>query len=152
MISPYLCQINWWSASLQNFFKGQVTVPNWMKFRKFSKWPSTPTPHPSEILSQNGLHLWKSCACISYYLALEPPCIFWTISIVKSCNIIFRKWGGFKGCLEIFRKFIWFRGRTLSLLPYCSVSKYRVSQKKVYFKMMMMISLILRVLDEKNND
>ena len=29
---------------------------------------------------------------------------------------------------------------------------YRVSQKKVYFKMMMMISLILRVLDEKNND
>ena len=28
---------------------------------------------------QNGPHLWKSYACISYYLALVPPCIYSTI-------------------------------------------------------------------------
>ena len=54
-----------------------------------SKRQLTPTP-------QNGPHLWKSCVCISYYLALVPPCIYLKILIVKKCNIIFWKWGGSK--------------------------------------------------------
>ena len=37
-------------------------------------WPPRPTP-------QNDPHLWKSCACISCYLALIPLCIHATISI-----------------------------------------------------------------------
>ena len=45
---------------------GRVRVPK----RKGSKWPMTPTP-----AAQNGLFLWKSCSCISYYLALIPTCI-----------------------------------------------------------------------------
>ena len=41
-------------------------VPNGINFQKGSK-QLTPTPRPSE-----GYYLWKSCACISYYLALIP--------------------------------------------------------------------------------
>ena len=71
-------------------------------------WPPPPTP-------QNGPHLWKSCACISYYLALVPPCIYSTISIIKKmCNIIFR----IKGRLEFFRKFIWFGKNHPSLFSF----------------------------------
>ena len=51
----------------------RVTVENRWFFGKGPNgiWPS-PTP-------QNGPFLWKSCACISYYLALIPICIYATI-------------------------------------------------------------------------
>ena len=35
--------------------------------------------------------LLKSCACISYYLALIPPCIYATISIIKKIAWNFSK-------------------------------------------------------------
>ena len=44
-----------------------------MNFQKGSKPQLTPTP-------QNGPYLWKACACISYYPAIIPPCIYSTIS------------------------------------------------------------------------
>ena len=46
--------------------------------------------------NQNKWHFEeeKVYACISYYLALIPPCIYATVSIIKNCNIIFQKWGG----------------------------------------------------------
>ena len=78
-------------------------------------WMSGKVPNGSWLpppAPQNGPYLWKSCACISYYLALIPPCIYATIFIIKNCNIIFQKWGwGVKGRLEFFQKFI----RTLLL-------------------------------------
>ena len=40
---------------------------------------------------QNCPHLWKSCACISYYLALVSPCIYSTISIIKKLQHNFPK-------------------------------------------------------------
>ena len=44
----------------------------------FSCGPSqNPTP-------QNGLYLWKSCACISYYLAIIPLRMYATISVIKN--------------------------------------------------------------------
>ena len=39
-----------------------------------------PRPPPTP---QNSPYLWKSYACISYYLALTPPCIYANISIIK---------------------------------------------------------------------
>ena len=51
------------------------------------KFPLPPTP-------QNGLYLWKSCACISYYLALVPPYIYSTISIIKKLKHNFPKMRG----------------------------------------------------------
>ena len=39
-------------------------------------------------------HIWKSCACISYYLALVPPCIYSTISIIKNLQHDFPKMRG----------------------------------------------------------
>ena len=87
-----------------------------------------------------------------YYLAIIPSRIYAIISVIKICNITFRKWGGGS-------KAVWnFSENSSDFLAgpfpycYCSVSKYRVSKKKVYFKMMIIISLILRLLDEKNND
>ena len=57
-----------------------------MNFRKGSKRQLTPTPNP-----QNGPYLWKSCACISHYLAIIPPCIYATISIIKNLQHNFPK-------------------------------------------------------------
>ena len=65
---------------------GRVRVPKLMNFRKGSK---RPPPAP-----QNGPYLWKSCACISYYLALVPPCIYSTISIIKKLQHNFPKMRG----------------------------------------------------------
>ena len=65
-----------------NGSKGWVRVPKRMNFRKSSKRQLTPTPTP-----QNGPHLWKSCACISYYLAIIPPRIYATMSIIKEIAI-----------------------------------------------------------------
>ena len=93
-------------------YRGRVTLPNQMNFRKSSKRQLTPPPTP-----QNGPYLWKSCACISYYLALVPPCIYSTISLIKMCNIILRKWGGrVEGRLEFSRKFIRFGAAILPLI------------------------------------
>ena len=50
----------------------------------------------------------------SYYLALILPCIYATISIIKNCNITFRKLGGgVEGRMEFFEKFIRFVSATL---------------------------------------
>ena len=68
---------------------GTVALPNRMNFRKGSKRQLTPNPTP-----QNGPYLWKSCACISYYLAIIPPCIYATISIIKKLQFNFPKMGG----------------------------------------------------------
>ena len=58
--------------------------------------------------------LKKACACISYYLALIPPCKYATISIKKFATYFFQKWGlGIKGRLEFFQKFICFGRGTL---------------------------------------
>ena len=70
----------------------------------------TPTP-------QNGPHLWKSCACISYYC----PCT--SLHILNhnhykkfALYVIFQKWGGgIEGRFEFFRKFIRFGGVILRL-------------------------------------
>ena len=59
------------------------------------KFHPPPTP-------QNGLYLWKSCACISYYLALVPPYIYSTISIIKKLKHNFPKMrGGVKDRMEL---------------------------------------------------
>ena len=50
-------------------------------------------------------YLWKLCACISYYLALIPPCIYATISIIKKLQHNFSKMsvgGEVKGRMEFF--------------------------------------------------
>ena len=48
-------------------------------------------------------------ACIFYYLALIPPCIYATKSIIKNLHHNFPKMrGGIKGRLEFFQKFIRF--------------------------------------------
>ena len=47
--------------------------------------------HPT---SQNGPYLWKSCACISYYPVLVPPCKYSTISIKKKLQHDFPKMRG----------------------------------------------------------
>ena len=73
-----------------------------------SKRQLTPTP-------QNGPHLWKSCVCISYNLALVPPCIYLKILIVKKMQHNFLKMRGVEGCLEFFRKFIRFGAAILPL-------------------------------------
>ena len=59
--------------------------------------------------NQNGPYLWKSSACILYYLALIPPCIYATISIIKKMQYNFQMPFG------IFQKFIRFGSRTLAL-------------------------------------
>ena len=68
----------------------------------------TPPPAP-----QNGPYLWKSCASISYYLALVLPCIYSTISIIRKLQHNFPKMRGegVEGCLEFFPKnyLIWRR-------------------------------------------
>ena len=51
-----------------NLSKGRVALQNRMIFWKGSRWQLTPTPTP-----QNSPYLWKSCACISYYMATMPP-------------------------------------------------------------------------------
>ena len=65
------------------------------KVPKFQSWPPHPTP-------QYGPYLWKSCACILYYLAIIPPRIHATISIIKDCNIIFLKMRGGRRLFENF--------------------------------------------------
>ena len=52
---------------------------NWWIFGKVpnGRWPPYPAP-------QNGPYHWKSCSCISYYLALVPPCIYSAISIIRN--------------------------------------------------------------------
>ena len=78
----------------------------------FGKVPNGSWPPP--LTPQNGPYLWKSCACISYYLAIIPPCIYATISIINKLQYNFLKMrGGVKGRLEFFRKFIRFGCRTL---------------------------------------
>ena len=60
----------------------------------------------------------KACACISYYLALMPPCLYATKSIIKKLQHNFPKMrGGVKGCLEFFQKVIRFGSGTLPLSP-----------------------------------
>ena len=81
-----------------------------MNFPKGSKRLLTTTPRPS-----GGPYLWKSCACISYYLALIPPCIYATISITKNLR------GGVKGRLKFFVKFIRFGNKTLPLCKQSSI-------------------------------
>ena len=75
-------------------------------------WPPPPT-------SQNGPYLWKSCACISYYLALVPPSIYSTISIIYKIlwfyNFLKMTGGAVKGRLEFFHKFIRFGSGILPL-------------------------------------
>ena len=83
----------------QESIKGRVALPNWMNFRKVSKQQLTPNPTP-----QNGPYLWKSCACISYYLVIISPRIYATISVMKICNIIFQKWGRGRRPFGIFSK------------------------------------------------
>ena len=48
------------------------------------RWPPPTAP-------QTGSYLWKSCACISYYLALVPLCINSTISIMTNLQHNFPK-------------------------------------------------------------
>ena len=91
------CAWNWYKRVISGFRVWKV--PN-------SSWPPTPT-------SQNNPHLWKSCECISYYLALIPLCIYATISIIKNLQHNFPKMrGGVKGRLEFFQKFIRFGSGT----------------------------------------
>ena len=52
------------------------------------------------LLQLHYTYLWKSCACISYYLTLIPPCIYATISIIKKLQYKIPKMRvgeGFKG-------------------------------------------------------
>ena len=42
----------------------------------------------------NGPYLWKSCACIPYYLAIILPCIYATTSIIKKLEHNFPKMRG----------------------------------------------------------
>ena len=84
-----------------------------MNFRKGSKRQLTPTP-----TSQNGPYLWKSCAGISYYLAIIPPCIYATISIIKKLQHNFPQMrGGGQRPFGIFPKIhpIWQRDPSLGL-------------------------------------
>ena len=60
-------------------------------------WPPPPTP-------QNGPYLWKSCACMSYYLAIIPPCIYATISIIKYLQHDFPKMRGGSKAVWVFSK------------------------------------------------
>ena len=60
--------------------------------------------------------LKKACACISYYLALIPPCIYATISIIKKLQHNFPKMrGGGQRPFGIFPKNnpIWYRDHSL---------------------------------------
>ena len=118
--------------SLTSLAKGRVRLPNQMNFRK-SAWGGEGGQFQSKNLYCNMkliqrvisgfrvgffnncivLHLyytylWKSCACISYYLALIPPCIY---AIWFSENE-----GGVKGHFELFRKFVRFGTLTRPLL------------------------------------
>ena len=79
----------------------------------FGKVPNSRWPAPSA--PQNRPYLWKWCACISYYLALIPPCIYATISIIKKSQYNFPR-GQVEGHLEFFRKFIRFGSATLPML------------------------------------
>ena len=86
-----------------------------------------------------------------YYLAIIPSRIYAIISVIKKLQYNFPKMrGGSKAVWNFSENSSDFVAGPFSYC-YCSFSKYRVSQKKVIFKMMMMISLILRVLDEKSN-
>ena len=104
------CQRGVWAFSIQKFMlqimgtlieqgfsiKKLLTNSNFrvkgMFFQQFSeRFQTAVDPHPAP---QNGPYLWKSCACILYYLAIIPPRIYATIFIIKICNKIFRKWGG----------------------------------------------------------
>ena len=62
-------------------------------------------------------YIWKSCACISYYLAIIPPRIYATISVIKNLQYNFRKMkGGGRRPFGIFsKKIISFGSRTLPL-------------------------------------
>ena len=64
----YCCLIDKFSYDLS---QGQMPSPKRMNFQKSSKLPLTPTPPAPQI----NPFLWKSCACISYYLTLIPTCI-----------------------------------------------------------------------------
>ena len=73
-----------WRGLLYSYqSKGRVTLPHRMNFLKGSKRQLTPTPNLS-----NGPYLWKSCA---YYLAIIPPCICATTSIIKNWQHNFPK-------------------------------------------------------------
>ena len=75
---------------------------------------------------QNGPHIWKSCACICHYLALAPPCIYSTISIIKKLQHNFSKMsgGGGRGSFGIFPKIhpIW---RSYPSLMYITAPRFR---------------------------
>ena len=81
---------------------------NWCKKSEFRVQGMFLTIVSRKVKTRHTLK--KVCACISYYLALIPPCIYSTTSIIKICNIIFWKWGGggVEGHLEFSRKFIRF--------------------------------------------
>ena len=59
--------------------------------------------------------LRKACACISCYLALIPPCIYCTISIIRKLQHNFPKMRGVEDRLEFFRNFIRFGAAILPL-------------------------------------
>ena len=60
--------------------------------------------------NQNGPYLWKSCACILYYLALIPTCIYATINGIWYMEYILP--------VYLFRKFkVKVKGRSSSFLP-----------------------------------
>ena len=44
--------------------------------------------------NQNKTHFEEGTSESLYYLAIIPPRIYATISVIKNCNIIFLKWGG----------------------------------------------------------
>ena len=80
------------SRSLSYQSKGPVPLSNQMNF---SKRQLGPTPH-STWFPIFGNH---EQTCISYYLVLVPPCIYWTISIINNLqhnisNFFFFFWGG----------------------------------------------------------
>ena len=95
-------------------------------FRKVphGRWPPSPIP-------QNCPYLWKSCTCISYYLAIIHPRIYASISVIKNCNIIFRIWGG--GVWRPFGIFpkvhlIWKPDPSLSTVLFWSITTSTVSE------------------------
>ena len=75
--------------------QGTKTDDFWDRFQR-----AVDPPNP-----QNGPHLWKSYACISYYLALVPPCIYSTISITKNLQHNFPNMKGGLKAVWIFSDF-----------------------------------------------
>ena len=91
------------SSSLSYQSKGPVPLSNQMNF---SKRQLGPTPH-STWFPIFGNH---EQTCISYYLVLVPPCIYWTISIINNLQHNYPKIRGVQRPFGFFPKIhpIWF--------------------------------------------